>query len=486
MQPVRKKKRRKKPATAIIAICVAAFAGLVMLWYLKNQPEALPPPSAQREAAQQIRLINRQEKALSAFQVFPPGRNSYRLVRGEKGFQVEGQPDFALDEQMVSTMVEDLTTLSAEKAGDINEVKGGAEALGIDGQHFRVIAEYDDASRITFSFGNPAYTEIPSDYLMLSGDSAVYMVSPQIRNNLDHPLGALHPIPKINFNSDLVDSVEVSVGEEAFTLAQTGVLWQVASPFRYPADRGAVAALKKNINSMRLAVYVGQGAENNLAEYGLLSPRMTVRFNLAESVIITPAQDDIPVSTLQVPAQHLEFAIGDDIDNIGFYCLYKGCVYQASYASMGFLTTLSREGFLAKNPVIIPINQLLSLQVIRLDSARCYGVELVERIEKNNALAVDASGQQIYDPVITRDNQEIDQETFVMEYLKLMDVGNRGKLPPDFVPAGRPVVRYVFEAEGGAKLDMAFYPYDALHLAMAVNGQALYYTTRQAVEDIAL
>lgn len=484
MQPVRKKQRHPARMRAVL---IAGFALLILLAALlllsgRNKPSLPPPEPSVRE---EITLIGKSQEDLAAFELFPTGHPSYRLVRAGAAFHLENKPDFPLDQQMLAEMAQDLTSLSAEKAGDINEISGGKEAIGIDGTHFYVNAEYKDGSRCTFSFGSAAYTEIPSDYLMISGDDSVYTVSPQIRSNLDLPLGALHPIPRINFSADLLDALYIRDGQDLFSLERKEDFWQVTSPCAYPADPGQIASLIKDISGMRLAVYVGEADELPLADYGLQPPSRTAAFHLAKSFIITQTEAG-DAASLPVDAQRLEFSIGKDIDRIGFYCLYQGAVYQASHASMGFLTALSMDRMLAINPVAIPVSQLRSLRV--RDSAgqiRQYQVELVEHVQKNNALAKDAQGRQLYDPLITLNGKAFDQEAFAKEYLKLMDLENRGRLPEGFVAEGSPVTQYTLSA-GDTELDLAFYPYDALHLAMAVNGRVFFYVTRQSVLDIGL
>ncbi len=483
MQPVRKKQHKSAAKrgmlVAVLAVLVV-LAGVLMWLNLKDKNSALPPPEPSEN--QEVTLIGKAPQDLSAFELFPTGHASYRLVRGESGFQLPDKPDFALDQEMLAVMAQDLTTISAELAGELSQVPGGEAALGMDGKHFRVRAEYTDGTSLTLSFGNAAYTEIPSDYFMLSGDQAVYTLSPQIKSNLNLPLGALHPIPRIDFSADLLDALEVEDEKSAFSLERNNHFWQVAQPVRYPADPGQIAVMMSAINGMRFAVYVGEADELPLSDYGLDAPKRQLTFHLAKSVIITQGEN---AAAHEVAAQRFQFAIGDDIDRIGFYCLHQGSVYQASYASMGFLTTLSLDRMLARKPVIIPINQLHSLRVEDAQAKRSYQVELVERIEKNNALALDEEGRQLYDPVITRDGQESNQEAFIQEYLKLMDLGGQGKLPEGFEPEGAPLVRYVLDAEE-ILIDLAFYPFDALHLAMVVNGHAVYYVTRQALAEISL
>lgn len=487
MQPVRKKTSSpSKKILVITAILVLVAAVVSMLWLFLKEPGKKPiSPDGTQSAYQQIRLIDLKEGDLAGFEIFPPGHPSYRLVRVEGRFQVEGKPSFILDQDMLENMVKDLTSLEAEKVGTLDEVKGGLAALGLDEGHFRVKASYIDGSTRTLSFGSAAPTDIPSDYLMLSGDDSIYTVSPQIRANLDNPLGALHTIPRIDFTSDLLDTVQVAAAGESFTLMRQDGLWQVTSPVHYPADLAQIGSMLKEISAMRLAVYVGDASELDLSAYDLLTPRRTVTFHLAPSVIIKQGEGGQAASHQQVPEQSMRFSVGKDIDGIGFYCLYKGSVYQTSYASMGLLTALSLEGMLAKRPIIIPINQLDSIQVESSNKSRLYQVELVERILSNNALAKDESGRQIYDPVVSLDGTATDQEAFLKEYLKLMDLGGLGRLKAGYTPEGEPEIKYTLQAEG-VRLELAFYPYDALHLAMVVNGHAVYYISRQALSDIAL
>lgn len=486
MQPVRKRpskpfyKRAGAMAALVLTVLLTA-AGLFFALQEKKSP--LPPPES--SASQTFMLIDKQPEELTAFEVFPPGHASYRLVRVGESFQLAENPDFALNQEMIRTMVQDLTALAAEKVGDIAKVPGGREALGLDGKHFTLRAEYADGSQRSLFFGSAAYTEIPSDYLMLSEDDGVYTVSPQVRSNLDLPLGMLHPLPRIDFSPNLLDTVRVQDREAGFSIERKADLWQVTEPLRYPADPSQVAALLGGIGGMRFAVYVGEADELRLSDYGLASPKRQVTFQLAKSLIITREEGGKAPVTREVAAQQFQYAVGNDIDGIGFYCLYQGSVYQASNASMELLSALSLDKLLARKPVVIPINQLDSLTARDAEGTRSYKVELVERIEKNNALALDEKGRPLYDPVITLGGKESDQEAFVREYLKLMDLGGQGKLPGDYAPEGGPLVQYTLKAEG-MTLDLAFYPFDALHLAMSVNGSALYYVTRQAAADIGL
>ena len=72
------------------------------------------------------------------------------------------------------------------------------------------------------------------------------------------------------------------------------------------------------------------------------------------------------------------------------------------------------------------------------------------------------------------------------EYLRLMQTKRTGKLPEDFQAEQKAVLRYQLVKLDGKELIVAFYPLDALHYAMQVNGTFVDYITRAAVDAIDL
>ncbi|HSK68319.1 MAG TPA: DUF4340 domain-containing protein, partial [Candidatus Limnocylindria bacterium] len=260
-------------------LLVAAAA--VWLLFPRGTPAGNPASGPREES---VKLIDRDAATLLRMEVTASDGSAFALVRQGDSFVVEGDPGFPLEEREVSLMVKDLTLLTAhEEAGEVTPGHD-LSPLGITENSPRVRAGYADGESVTLIFGDDAHSDIPADYLMLEGDSKVYLVSKETRDHFDRSLATLHPVPGIRFTPDLLDRMVVA-GDGAFTLARRGVLWEITSPVRYPADAGKVSSLLRSVGNMRLAVWAGNAEPGALAGFGLLPDRRTVTFHLGASYI---------------------------------------------------------------------------------------------------------------------------------------------------------------------------------------------------------
>lgn len=482
MQPVRKKTQNKKLRAFFLVPLLLAVGAL--LFFLLTKPDVAN--QMHQHDDEPIALIHIKPEELLSFTVFPRNNKAFTLERNGETFAVKGNADFPLDQDQLDLMVKDLTVLTVnELAGEVHLEEEHLAELGLGKAAARVTARYADDSSITLVFGDSAQTEIPSDYIMIAGDNKVYTISQETRDHFDRSLASLHPTPAINFNADLVTRIEIS-GSEPLVLQQEEGLWEILSPFSYPADKEAISRLLNSISKMRFAVYAGEADDENKAQFGFNTGCRTVTFHLAPSIITGYDEEGLAVSQERVPEQRITLSLGDRIDNIGLYTLYEGEIYQSTNASMGFLSELSLSGLLSPNPFTLPINRVQSLTVSNGSEERAYQIELIESVLPNNEIAKDELGNTLYEPYISLDDREVNQEDFVREYLRLMQTKRTGKLPEDFQAEQKAVLRYQLVKLDGKELIVAFYPLDALHYAMQVNGTFVDYITRAAVDAIDL
>ena len=484
MQPVQKKKRRKKKPWLVFILLGIILAALTLLLILTTKPQDIPVVPDNTDES--LTLIQKNADDLTRIEVFPSMGEGFTLIRSGDVFMVEGMPDFALEAREIDLMVKDLSLLTAHEVmgqldpGDTDSLS----ALGLGDDAARVWAIYRNGGRIGLAFGNTAATEIPADYLMLTGDNRVFTVSQETRAHFDRTLFTLHPVPALNFSSDLLDEA-VFEGAGAFTLTLKEGLWELTSPGRYPADEAAVKAFLNNVNRMRLAVYAGEASEDNISLYGFATENRSVTFRLAKSAITAYDEEGLPLESRAVEAQDLTLSFGKEIDRIGFYIRYGDGIYQASLASMGFLRNAAWAGLHARAPVNVPVNRLETLSAQKAAGTNTYAISLVESVLPNNQLELDMDGNRLYLPEIIKNGTEMDRDAFLREYLKLMALTASGSLPPDFEPDGDMAARYRLTG-AGIDLDIALYPFDALHYAMRVNGIFADYTDRQAADAIQL
>lgn len=484
MQPVRKGKaarRNRKPLAMLAALLGTAL--IIFLVYELALPKAQPAP---RNEDERVPLIEREADTLKRIEVMPGKSEHFTLIQGDLGWTVDGQPDFLIDLNELNLMVKDFTALYAnEFAGEVKPDEASLAALGLGETAPRAKASYLDGSALTLVFGNSAQTEIPADYLKFGDDSRVYAVSVETRDHFDRSLESLHQIPKINFTASLLDTIVVS-GFNPFTLSQQEELWEITSPFLYPADSAAMRDLLNDIGSMRFALYAGKANDENLRRFGLEDPKRVFTFELAKSFIQSFEKDGSPAGSLAVPEQSLSIALGDDISGIGLYCLYDGSIYQASNLSMGFLRDAAPDRLLSPYPVTFPINRLERLVVEDMAGIREYRLEMTEKVLPNNQLATDRDGNILYEPYVLLDGIETDSDLFTQGYLKLMTLARSGRLPEGFQPESKTAARrYVFMTAQGER-ELALFPYDSLHYAMRVNGSFFDYVSKESAESIGL
>lgn len=489
MQPVQKKTRNKKIIRLLTGLgSLLLIAGVAIVIIINNSKKPVTPHVHQ--AAERYMMIEQKEEDLLRFEVTNSKGEQFALVNTGAGFQVERQPDYPLNEVDVSLMVKDLTILEAtDLAGDAPLDTAVLQELGLGPDAPRVTASYRDGQDITLLFGADARTEIPADFIMMADDSKVYTISPETKQHFDRSLNTLHTVPAINFNSQLVQRIRVE-GENAFVLEQQEGWWEVKEPVLAAADHQAVGKLLKDIGSMRFALYADEGSSSKLEEYGLLSPRRRIVFELSDSVITGYDKDDRVVDSLPVPAQQIQLDLGADYGNIGLYLLYDGKVYLGSNASMGFLKQLSLASVKSSSPLGIPVNRLRSILAEEGGKQALFTIGFMEAVLPNNQLARDEMGNLLYDILVDVGTAEIKPDSFMQEYLKLMALAGHGALPEGFTADDDQMLRrYQFELLDGTTRELAFYPFDALHAAMRVNGVFVSYvaiTTMASLDFLSL
>lgn len=483
MQPVRKKQKLTyKARAAVLAAIVLVLVG-VTVFIILNRPRTSPPLLKSEDTSHV--LIDRPGETLQSFLVTNSMGDQFTIKKEGEQFILDGHPGFLLDRHQVDLMVKDLTLLiTSDWAGDVPEDDESLEMLGLGKNASRVTAHYADGTEITVRFGFDARTEIPSDFIMVEGDSKVYTISQETRDHFDRDISTLHQIPAINFSSKLVNQIRFE-GENAFTLRQTDGWWEMTAPYPHAVNVAALTSLLSNINKMRFALYVSDARESNLADFGLDSLKRSVYFDLSASTITEYDKQDNPISNRDIPAQTLRIDLGDDYEQIGLYCLYDGKVYLCSNASMGFLRDVSFETLKSKSPLNIPINRLQSLMVEENHVRTRYTIGFVETILPNNELAKDKDGNQLFDTLVYIDDKEIDSQVFLRAYLNLLGLYGAGPLPETYKANEHDWVRkYTFVLLDESTRELALFPFDALHYAMRVNGVFVAFVSHEAADAV--
>lgn len=485
MQPVSKKKSQKGGKQALILSILLLATGLAVLLFvlLQKQTTHLPAPEAEDHT---VSLIDKPVDSLVRLDITPGTAPPYTLIKLDGVWQVGGSPGFAVNQTQASLMARDFTILIAnELLGRVHLDEESLATLGLGKDAPRAEGHYQDGSTTTLVFGLDAKTEPPSDYLLVVGSDEVYGVSPETRDHFDRHVNTLHTLPALAINQELVSGIQFA-GDDPLVLGQADGWWQINSPVQYPVNQQTLSSLLDSISKMRMAVYAGDDSTENLDRYGLATPRRTITLYLGESIITQFGEDNQPVKSQQVDAQTLTFSVGNNIDTLGFYCLYNGKIYQASNLSMGFLRDTGLLSLLSQTPGSLPINRLSTLTVQQENETLVYALELSEQVLPNNQLALDESGNTLYQPHITKNGEPYDSDAFSLSYVRLATIKSQGRLPESYTTKGlTPVIAYHLSGQP-MDINLQFFTYDALHYAMQVNGKAFDFVLKNEVDAIGL
>lgn len=411
---------------------------------------------------------------------------TYTVLQQDGTWHMAGDDGFRFDQSMLSSFLyEGATVITEYTVGRLDSFNGLTEAdFGLEeAQCIRAEVNYTDGSRLCYRIGARVPEEMVRYYFMVENDDTVYAVSRDMYDTLCLSSRALHTVPSLALRADLIDAVTFE-GDAPFRMERRSEGWYMTSPFEYPLSTAAVETLLSKLEVLRLAQCVaGEGAE--LTPYGLVAPRRVVTLDIAASTVTGYDSEGNTAAETTLDPYSLTFACGDPANDVSFYCLYRGRVYKATDFSAGFLLSQGYETLLSASPVSIPTNMLTALEWTNNGETARYDIRLTESVLENNELQTDANGNVLYDLSVTKDGTAVDSNAFLTFYKGLVTFKASSRLPAGWMPQGVPHTVLTLRGEGFTRT-VAFYPLDALHDAVAVNGTALFYTESSTINSVML
>ena len=486
MEKVPKRKAKKrisgKGILLILLSCILlAGAGV----YFLRRPAALPPMGGDTE---RVMLLNRPGEEIASIAIAPDGGTAYSLIRQGDAFALMGYEDTPLKNLALDELVMSLEELPAETVvmPEMNRQDALSMAVfGFTPPQSRVVIAYADGEKRELLLGNlTPDTEKPQRYCMLGDDAALYAILasdalPFLRE-MDYWMDFTQP----RLDASLLDRIEIS-GDTLWDITYTPSGWQMTAPFSYPLSTVRMDALLEKISAIGFESLLGDADKADLARYGLDAPALTVRLTQAATVITGQTTDGQDV-TLPVPETVYTLHLGDETGKSGVYALWENKVYKASNFLLGFWKTLNPMDYLLQTPVNFLVNNLNTLAFTVNGQTHAYEVRMVESVTENNQIATDEYGRVLYDCAVRRagESQDMDAEAFLSWYTRLASLSGDGRLPEDFALSGESRCTILLENDSCTRR-IDFYPYDALHDALAVDGAALYYVQKAWLDGVA-
>ena len=482
MSPVRRRSPRK-PARWLIPALLAALAVILgAVWLLlRKAPVSLPDPVT----AQPVTLSDRAEAEITRIAIENRYDAPYALIRQDGQWRMAGEEDFTFRASTLEEIVKNAALIVTEDT--VGDLAAHAEWQLM---HFRLeepaarsAVDFADGSSLAFRIGDSVPQETPAYYFLLEGDSHIYTISADVYEAYTYTRAGLHDVADPAVNGALIDRISFA-GDHAFTAERRADGWYLTEPLCYPLADAAMDSLLQKLEGLRFAQYVGQAEQVDLSALGLAPAARTVTLDIAESIVTGYDENGQAYADARLPAYQLRFDLGDQESDIVFYCLYRGQVMKATVFSDGFLLTQDYAPLLLTAPFNAPTNDLTGLVIQRGDQRLEYALSLRERVLPNNRFETDENGNIIYDLYAERGGQAVESDAFLAAYRQLLELRTTDRLPADYqLPGGAPALAVSFTRAASAR-QVALYPLDALHYAVAVDGVALFQVEKGWAEGI--
>ena len=485
MEKVSKKRslRGVKGKTALLLLLCACVAAGAAAWALR--PRAIVP--ALPETPETHLLLSRPVEEIASLLISPLDALPYTLERYDGAFALKGQENVRLRQEALEELELSVGVLPAERLvlDAMNPEQGLVPAaFGLDPAQTKVKITYQDGEdRELLIGGETPNQDTPTRYCMVAGDERLYTILTSDSDSFFHEMDYLRDFAQPTLDGSLLGRVDVT-GKVTLSARYTPTGWQMEAPFSYPMSPSRMNYLLSQISGMAFEALLGEAGEMDLSLYGLEEPEVTVRLTQAATVLRSQTNDGLEVA-FPIPEKTYELLLGRDTEKSGVYVLWNGQVFKASNFLLGFWKTLDPRDFALTTPVNFPVNQLDTVEFSCGKVKRQYEVRMGESITQNNQIAVDEYGRILYDMAVRKagHTQDMDAQRFASWYTLLSTLSGDGELPESYALSGEPEAVIVLKNSALTRT-IQFYPFDALHDALAVDGVALYYVQRDWLERV--
>ena len=492
MQKVEKRNHRPSPRRAwLLVIALLALALAAGAYFLAEQPaEEEHAESHGYEAALIIEKSAEEVAEVSADLELGEG---WTLCQSGGAVSMLGDPDFAVDASWASyilnaaAVVEAPATLTEDEA----EYAASLADFGLDSPRAIVRIRYEGGEEVTLRIGDAVSAEAGSWlYMTVDGRAPLYAIDKGTADIFTTDRALLREIVQPTLHAQRFDRVTLESGGFCVEWALEGAIgnrdaaerWRLTQPMAYPADASALESLREHIASLRLGAWVAEATAENLTRCGFDAPRLTLTVHQAAGDMgAANATGEYEVTAW--PESTFTLVVGgaqtEDVD----YVLYEGDIYITSHYALATLMELDWRETLSRFPVLTAAGNLRRLTIEKNGAmAEDFVITRTEQVAQNNELVTDDDGHVVYDRTVTRNGAAYAWEAFEGAYRRLVTVMVSGTLPEGWVLSTAPHTVYTFEDVDGTLHTVALADFDALHDAVAVDGQAVFYLIKGGFE----
>lgn len=491
MLDVKKKKRRsfrhgRAWLTLGAVVLALGVGGLALL-------ESRAVPTTVEEDVQETSgvLTDYEASQISRLSITQRSGDSWAAIQSADGvLTLEDNPDYEISADKAADVLDAARNLSYQEILTEDVSAYSLADFGLEAPLLTLDVTYTDGAHWVLHLGDTLSLEENNAYYMLvDGDSRLFALDKGSAEALMVERASLHPVEQPVLHKARFDRITLADGS-ASTLADWALQgeiggnaqdrWLLATPLQYPADGDSISSLQDNLVNFRLGAYVGEATPENLTAYGFDTPRLTITIHQAAGSIGSTDTDGVYAVT-DWPESTFTLTVGGAKSDMVDYVLVDGSIYISSHFTLEVFLDMDPISTLSRYTVPVALGNLQSLTIRQGEAEAVYTLTRTEQVSENNDLVTDSSGNVVYDVTCDCNGKSVAYQSFESAYNDLLKVTVSGFLPTGWQAAEEPHTTFVFQAVTGESYTLELTRFDALHDAVLLDGNAVFYLIKDGM-----
>lgn len=479
----RKKHRSLRHGRCWLALGAVVLAlGVGAAAVLANQPTPLVEEETQDTSGT---LTSYEADQVSRVAITQRSGDSWAALQSADGsLALEDDPDYEISAAKAADVLDIARSLTYQEVLTEDVSSYSLADFGLAEPRLTLDVTYADGARWTMHLGNTLSLEDNNAYYMLvEGDSRLFALDKGTAEALMVERAALHPVEQPSLHKARFDRITLTDGTgnilaewvlqgDIGTNAQDR--WLLTAPIQYPVDGENISSLQENLVNLRLGAYVGEATPENLTKYGFDTPSLTIAVHQAAGSIGTTGTDGIYTVT-DWPESSFSLTIGGAKSDMVDYVLVDDSIYVTSHFTLEVFLGMEPISTISRFTVPVALGNLESLTVRQGENEDVYTLTRTEQVATNNELVTDNAGNVVYDIACDCNGRAVAYQSFESAYNDLLKVTVSGFLPTGWKAEEKPHTTFVFQAVTGECYTLELTRFDALHDAVLLDGNAVFY-----------
>lgn len=492
MLDVKKKKRRSRPHSrawlALGAVVLALGVGVAAV--LEGQP--VPVIEEEDDLETSGTLTDYEAGQISRLAITQRNGDSWAAVQSADGvLTLEDDPDYEISADKAADVLDAARSLGYQEILTDDASAYSLADFGLEAPLLTLDVTYTDGAHWTLHLGDTlSLEENNAYYMLLEGDNRLFALDKGSAEALMVERASLHPVEQPVLHKARFDRITLTDGDANILADWTlqGEIggnaqdrWMLTAPLQYPADGESISTLQDNLVNLRLGAYVGEATPDNLTEYGFDTPGLTITVHQAAGSIGSTGTDGVYAVT-DWPESTFILTVGGAKSDMVDYVLVDDSIYVSSHFTLEVFLDMDPISTLSRYTVPVALGNLQSLTICQGETEDVYTLTRTEQVAENNELVTDSSGNVVYDITCDCNARSVAYQSFESAYNDLLKVTVSGFLPTGWQAEEEPHTTFVFQAVTGESYTLELTRFDALHDAVLLDGNAVFYLIKDGMK----